>query len=167
MPVITAVKKRIPTRMILWDGTAKCAEEIRAFVGRDAPDGSPNFRILNEAAEIFDKLHPTWIPVPLGSYVVEGVDGENYPIAGDVFARTYDVVSELAAPPDADDAPRFSWTQPLCNRCWDQANPGRPPARVTSAEPEVCVTCGGPTASGIYIRINPANAAHPTLRNGR
>ncbi len=57
---------------------------------------------------------------------------------------------------------RFSWTQPLCEPCWGIANPGRQASRLIEAEPEICVTCGKPTSSGIYIRIDPASAPYPT-----
>lgn len=60
--------------------------------------------------------------------------------------------------------PRYSWTQPQCAGCWDRAHPDRIPVQVRDAGPEVCVTCGGPAAAGLYIRINPATAPHPTLR---
>ncbi len=58
--------------------------------------------------------------------------------------------------------PRWSWTQPQCEPCWDIANPDRHPSRLIAAEPETCVTCGEPTSSGIYIRTDPASAPYPT-----
>ena len=61
--------------------------------------------------------------------------------------------------------PRFSWTQPCCETCWIERNPGRTPVVVVIAErdPETCVHCGEPTRDGIYVRIDPASAPHPTL----
>ena len=60
---------------------------------------------------------------------------------------------------------RYSWTQPACENCWFDHYPNREPARLTldHRETEVCVYCGIETWSGIYVRINPNEAAHPTL----
>lgn len=58
---------------------------------------------------------------------------------------------------------RFSWTQPACGRCFALRNPGREPMTLRETEPETCVWCGRTTHSGIYVRIDPAVAPHPTL----
>lgn len=60
---------------------------------------------------------------------------------------------------------RPSWTQPLCLACWVAYDLARAaeeardyiaePTRAIDAEVEHCVACGGFTASGIYIRVNP------------
>jgi hypothetical protein len=60
---------------------------------------------------------------------------------------------------------RYSWTQPCCMSCWDERNPNRPaiqmraPTRVL----ETCVYCGSDTNDGIYVRLDPSTAPHPTL----
>jgi hypothetical protein len=61
--------------------------------------------------------------------------------------------------------PRYSWTQPCCSVCWVERNPGREPVRMNdwSRFLETCVYCGSDTTSGIYVRIDPAVASHPTL----
>lgn len=59
-------------------------------------------------------------------------------------------------------APRYSWTQPCCNICWVTNNPGREPMTLQEAEREECVYCGEQTYSGIYVRIDPKTAPHPT-----
>lgn len=56
----------------------------------------------------------------------------------------------------------FSWRQPICGMCHRLRYPGRPPIRQAERERETCVDCGQPTTSGIYIRIDPACAKHPT-----
>jgi hypothetical protein len=61
------------------------------------------------------------------------------------------------------DPPRLSWTQPSCLECWIARNPGRLATRVKDAERESCVYCGEGTEDGIYVRIDPAEAPHPTL----
>lgn len=60
---------------------------------------------------------------------------------------------------------RLSWTQPCCDDCWQDRNPGREAIRVRLDPPvvELCVFCVLPTTSGIYVRIDPATAPYPTL----
>lgn len=57
---------------------------------------------------------------------------------------------------------RFSWTQPCCAACWRERNPGRKPVALKDAERETCVHCGLSAQSGIFVRIDPAEAVHPT-----
>jgi len=60
---------------------------------------------------------------------------------------------------------RLSWTQPACDSCWGQRNPGRIATRVRGdyRESEVCCYCGRGTRSGIYVRVDPTTVPHPTL----
>ena len=60
---------------------------------------------------------------------------------------------------------RYSWSQPCCADCWDQRHPGRTPLKFVPEfrETETCVYCGKPQFDGIYIRIDPTEAPHPTL----
>lgn len=55
----------------------------------------------------------------------------------------------------------MGWTQPICQRCWDQENPGREAHVLTEADPEVCCICGGETVDGIYVRKDPKTVAYP------
>lgn len=57
---------------------------------------------------------------------------------------------------------QYSWTQPICTACWRERNPGRQPTTLRHPWSEICVHCGKDTVSGIYIRIDPAEAEHPT-----
>lgn len=57
----------------------------------------------------------------------------------------------------------YSWTQPACTACWEELNPHRRPVRLTKPEVDVCVYCGERTRSGIYVRIDPMHAPHPTM----
>ncbi|MCK9894703.1 hypothetical protein [Frankia sp. AgB32] len=95
MPVIVCVKRPIPVRMAgPWDGTPERAREIIAFVGNTGPNETPGF--IGDGpdglAQVYDQLHTSWINVPVGSYIARGTEGEHYPIAAGVWARTYDVV---------------------------------------------------------------------------
>lgn len=57
----------------------------------------------------------------------------------------------------------YSWTQPCCPECWIAEHAHRQPAALEAPEVEVCVYCGQPTAAGIYVRLDPAQASYPTL----
>jgi hypothetical protein len=80
------------------------AQEIRAFVGtHESPDpkvtwGISSFRLVVDdlfskeygvVAEVWDKLHETWVGVKVGQWIIKGVDGEFYPCDPDVFEKTY------------------------------------------------------------------------------
>jgi hypothetical protein len=55
----------------------------------------------------------------------------------------------------------MSFTQPLCEDCWEKRFPGRAAVRIRSAQPEICCDCGVSTLSGIYFRVDPATVAYP------
>jgi hypothetical protein len=61
---------------------------------------------------------------------------------------------------------RLAWTQPCCDNCWQDHYPDHIPVRLIEVEPEFCVYCASPTTSGIYVRIDPVIAPHPTLTKG-
>jgi len=60
---------------------------------------------------------------------------------------------------------RYGWTQPCCAGCWNERNPDRQATTLVDEyrDVETCVHCGEPTKSGIYVRVDPAEAAHPSL----
>lgn len=43
-------------------------------------------------AEVWDKLHSTWVGVKLGQWIIHGIQGEFYPCDADVFEATYEEV---------------------------------------------------------------------------
>lgn len=43
-------------------------------------------------AQVWDRLHSTWVGVNLGDYIIKGVQGEFYPCREDVFEETYEYV---------------------------------------------------------------------------
>lgn len=47
-------------------------------------------------AEVYDKLHSTWVGVKLGQWIIHGIQGEFYPCDADVFAETYESVEASA-----------------------------------------------------------------------
>jgi len=62
--------------------------------------------------------------------------------------------------------PRYSWTQPVCDDCWDIDHPATPSPRRGQGELEHCCKCAEPTRSGIYIRVDPASVKWPTMTKG-
>lgn len=63
---------------------------------------------------------------------------------------------------------RYSWTQPICQWCYGIRFPGREATRLVASERETekCVDCGRANRDGIYVRVDPATAAHPSLTEG-
>lgn len=59
---------------------------------------------------------------------------------------------------------RYSWTQACCLACFEDRHPGWIPTRLREPyrKKETCVYCGQPTKEGLYIRIDPKEAPHPT-----
>lgn len=41
-------------------------------------------------AEVWDKLHSTWVGVKNDQWIIRGTEGEFYPCDADVFARIYE-----------------------------------------------------------------------------
>lgn len=68
-------------------------DEIVLFTGPE------NFYELNDddkvddpgmAAEVFNKLHSTWVGVYRGQWIIKGSKGEFYPIDNEVFRTMYE-----------------------------------------------------------------------------
>jgi hypothetical protein len=55
----------------------------------------------------------------------------------------------------------MSFTQPICDNCWDKENPDRRSPRHMEGEIEQCCLCGESTRSGIYIRRDPKTVPYP------
>lgn len=60
--------------------------------------------------------------------------------------------------------PQYSWTQPICDSCYKIVFFGRSSRWQAHPVPEICVYCGLPAVAGIYIRLDPAAAYHPSLQ---
>lgn len=58
----------------------------------------------------------------------------------------------------------MSWTHAQCKKCWDKEHcikeDNAKPTTVIDKEVEICCDCGEQTASGIYIRRNPADVLY-------
>lgn len=51
-------------------------------------DGSKDKEIV---AEVYDKLHSTWVGVRAGQYIIKGMKGEFYPCDAGVFEAKYEL----------------------------------------------------------------------------
>jgi hypothetical protein len=92
---IAARKKPIEIQTIRWTGDNHAA--VVAFTG-------DHFEVLDAVdraagddpeatAQIYDRLHSTWVLVYTGDWIIQGVKGELYPCRPDVFAETYELVT--------------------------------------------------------------------------
>jgi hypothetical protein len=55
----------------------------------------------------------------------------------------------------------MTWTQPLCDPCWNKERPHDQPHRRLDRQVETCCLCGNETISGIYATYNPAAVDYP------
>lgn len=77
-------KRAIMVNGIRWTGDNE--EDVGWFA-------SGCFELDDEGnAQVYDRLHDSWINVNRGDWVLRGVQGEFYPIKDDVLAATYDPV---------------------------------------------------------------------------
>jgi hypothetical protein len=76
-----------------------------------------NFRLSKTVggwvAQVYDKLHTTWINVSPGQWIVRGAKGEYYPCDDETFHWKYEEVKSDAIERPADDPARGVITQPL------------------------------------------------------
>lgn len=86
-------KKPVEVDAVQWTGANY--DEVKEL----APD---DFFVLDEqqrancddpdaTAEVYDKLHSTWVLVLTGQWIIKGAKGEFCPIAADVFTETYEL----------------------------------------------------------------------------
>lgn len=92
IPEVTRWRKRpVEVEAVQWTGTNLA--EVQVFAGGgyfDAVDPEDRTEDPDQTAEVYDKLHGTWVHVYDGQWIIRGVRGELYPCAGDVFAATYE-----------------------------------------------------------------------------
>jgi hypothetical protein len=51
-------------------------------------------------AQVFDRLHSTWVGVHVDDWIIKGVQGEFYPCKPDIFDATYEPVKDGYMSPD-------------------------------------------------------------------
>jgi len=92
--VQTFRKRPIEIQAVQWTGANEA--ELRLWCGPSmfGALGESIARDPEITAEVFDKLHCTWVGVKTGQWIIRGVKGELYPIAEDVLAETYEQVGD-------------------------------------------------------------------------
>lgn len=101
-PVRRFRKKPVEVEMIRWTGENEA--EVRDFAALDfhAVDAEDAARSDDPdiTAEVYDKLHSTWVGVKTGHWIVRGVKGELYPLDNEVLQETYEPAGDE---PDAEE----------------------------------------------------------------
>ena len=96
VPGVTRYRKKpVEVEAVRWTGGNLA--EVQAFcdpgyfdaVPPEDRDPDPDM-----TAQVYDKLHGTWVHVHDGQWVIRGIQGELYPCAADVFAATYEPAGE-------------------------------------------------------------------------
>ena len=104
MSVARYRKQPIEVDTIQWTGTNEL--EVQEFTGGAHrfhaldPEDRENSDDPEATATVYDRLHSTWVLVYTGQHIVRGVKGEFYPIAEDVLAETYELVTGTTVPAD-------------------------------------------------------------------
>jgi len=92
MSVIKVRKKPVEVEAVLFDGEnyAELSEftDNKFFdVIEEDRDDAPEI-----IAEVYDKLHSTWVGVKKGQYIIKGLKGEYYPHDSEIFWDAYEEV---------------------------------------------------------------------------
>lgn len=88
-------KRPVIVEAIQWTGHNE--QELRDWTGGKFETIPRADRVDPEVdAEVWDKLHSTWVGVKTGQSVLRGVKGEFYPIDEEVLAETYELVDGAA-----------------------------------------------------------------------
>ena len=91
-------KKPIEVSAIHWEG-GDYEEILNPFCGRNwgradavGSETWPSDIPDKEQVVVFNSSEQTWLPVPVGWWIIRGIHGELYPCAPDIFAETYEAV---------------------------------------------------------------------------
>ncbi len=92
-------KKPVVIEAVQWTGD-NLAQIKRFTTDPGYGLGLPSFETIDSdrdsypvfTAEVYDKLHATWVKLRPGDWVIKGIRGEFYPCDVAVFAKTYDRV---------------------------------------------------------------------------
>lgn len=87
-------KKPIVIDTILWAGgnTELLDEFCGNEWGRADAKGLDNFEEI-ENVVVYNKAERQWINVPVGHWIIRGIEGEYYPCKPDIFEKTYEAVN--------------------------------------------------------------------------
>lgn len=86
-------KRPIEVTAVEWRGDN--LDEVTALTGQhnfDTVEPADRGDDPEITAQVFDRLHSTWVGVRTGQWIIRGVVGEFYPIDPGVLAETYERV---------------------------------------------------------------------------
>lgn len=88
-------KKPVVIDAIVWEGDD--SECLQRFCGlnwarADARDHAWSNRDDGEQVIVWNALDNQWLEVPVGFYIIRGIEGELYPCDPSVFEKTYELV---------------------------------------------------------------------------
>ena len=86
-------KRPVEVEAVQWDGVNTA--RIWHLTGptnfdRLSDEDRMNCADPDATAQVYDKLHSTWVLVFDGQWIIKGIKGEFYPCADDVFRETYE-----------------------------------------------------------------------------
>lgn len=95
MTIVAARKKPVEIQAVQWTGANP--DEVTELTGESAFFPLDEHDRINcgdpeATANVYDKLHSTWVLVFDGNWIIKGVKGEYYPCTDDVFRETYDLL---------------------------------------------------------------------------
>lgn len=67
-------------------------ESMRTLI--DFTNGLVKLNDIDREFTVYDRLHDTWVKFEHGDWIIKGVQGEFYPCRNDVFAATYEEVTD-------------------------------------------------------------------------
>jgi hypothetical protein len=85
--------RKLPVEIQAVRWTGDNSKELQKFA-------ATNFDSVSRPAQVFDRLHETWIAVVDGDWIIKGIQGEFYPIKHDVLMATYEGLCFLCGHPD-------------------------------------------------------------------
>lgn len=87
-------KKPVTVRAVQWNGDN--LTDVQELVGRYFRDPTVAETLTNPdlTGYVYDRKHSSWIGVTDKQWVIEGVEGEFYPIDPNVLANTYDILDD-------------------------------------------------------------------------
>lgn len=96
-------KKPVTVEAVQWTGSNEADVQALTGPGNFYPLDEQQRTNCNDpeaTAEVYDKLHSTWVLVMTGQWIIRGIKGEFYPCAADMFAETYEPAEAGRAPLD-------------------------------------------------------------------